>query len=463
MPELPEDPVAIAGGLRAAGGLLRSGKLTSEQMTLDYLTRIRALDSHLGAFEHVAPEPALMTAKAMDKLIAAGTDLGPLMGMPVSVKDLFTVTGMPLTAGSRLDLSAIADHREGPFIQALRQAGCVLLGKTRMVEFAYGITGLSEPRGTPWNPCDRQVKRIPGGSSSGAGVAMAAGLCAMAIGTDTGGSVRVPAALCGVFGLKTTFGLWPTQGTFPLAPDLDTIGLLTRNADDAAIAYAEINRLLHGGAYKEVAPALLNGTVIGTPMEYFWDGLSSEVAEATSWALEQLAMAGVQPRSISIPEASERESYFPISMPVHLLNTLGLERFQANRHLMDPVIADRTAQGLNILATELLEVETRRGRSISRVVSRLHGVDAFITPTTASTAPSVASLADFQQAYQQSLNMTRNTQPANYLALCAVSLPLPVGAQNSLPVGLQLMSPAGHDEKLLAIALAVESALAAIN
>jgi aspartyl-tRNA(Asn)/glutamyl-tRNA(Gln) amidotransferase subunit A len=463
MTVIPEDPVVRAGGLRAAGELLRSGAITSEQMTLDYLARIRALDPHLGAFEHVAHEQALLTARAVDKLLAAGTDLGPLMGMPVSVKDLFTVEGMPLTAGSRLDLSAIADHREGPFIQALRQAGCVLLGKTRMVEFAYGITGLSQPRGTPWNPCDRQVHRIPGGSSSGAGVATAAGLCAMAIGTDTGGSVRVPAALCGVFGLKTTFGLWPTQGVFPLAPDLDTIGLLTRNAEDAAIAFADITRLLHGGTYREVSPASLHGTVLGTPAEYFWDGLSPEVAVATSQAVDRLVVAGAQLRRVSIPEASERESYFPISMPVQLLNTLGREGFKANRHLMDPVIADRTAQGLGILATELLEVETRRERSISRVASRLHGVDACISPTTASTAPSVASLSDFQEAYQQALNMTRNTQPANYLALCAVSLPLPLGAQSLLPVGLQLMSPAGQDEKLLSIALAVEKALAATN
>jgi aspartyl-tRNA(Asn)/glutamyl-tRNA(Gln) amidotransferase subunit A len=171
-------------------------------------------------------------------------------------------------------------------------------------------------------------------------------------------------------------------------------------------------------------------------------------------------VAGAQLRRVSIPEASERESYFPISMPVQLLNTLGRERFEENRHLMDPVIADRTAKGLGILATELLEVETRRERSISRVASRLHGVDACVSPTTASTAPSVASLSDFQEAYQQALNMTRNTQPANYLALCAVSLPLPVGAQSSLPVGLQLMTPAGQDEKLLAIALAVEKSLA---
>ncbi|KAA0010252.1 amidase [Billgrantia pellis] len=459
MTDVPEDPVASAGGLRAAGELLRSGKITSEQMTLDYLTRIRALDPHLGAFEHVAHEQALETARAVDKLLASGTDLGPLMGMPVSVKDLFTVAGMPLTAGSRLDLSAIVDCREGPFIQSLRQAGCVLLGKTRMVEFAYGITGLSQPRGTPWNPCDHQVQRIPGGSSSGAGVAMAAGLCAVAIGTDTGGSVRVPAALCGVFGLKTTFGIWPTQGVFPLAPELDTIGLLTRSADDAAIFYADITRLLHGGNYKEIRPALLPGTILGVPKAYFWEDLTSEVSIVASRAVDLLVSAGVKFTQVSFPEASERESYFPISMPVQLLNTLGRERFEASRHLMDPVIAERTAQGLDILATQLLEVEMRRKRSASRALSRFQGVNAVVSPTTASAAPSVASLADYNEAYRQALNMTRNTQPANYLGLCAASLPMPVGAQG-LPVGLQLMSPAGHEEGLLAIALSVEKALA---
>jgi aspartyl-tRNA(Asn)/glutamyl-tRNA(Gln) amidotransferase subunit A len=455
MTSIPDDPVASAGGLRNVGEMLRSGFLSSEQMTQAYLARIRQLDSSLGAFEHVAAEQALATARAMDCLLAAGTDLGPLMGIPVSVKDLFTVQGMPMTAGSHVDVSDITDPNEGPFIQALRQAGCVILGKTRMVEFAFGITGVSQPRGTPRNPCDEKVHRIPGGSSSGAGVAIAAGLCAISIGTDTGGSVRVPAALCGVFGLKTTFGLWSTLGVFPLAPDLDTIGLLTRSARDAALAYTEIMRRLYGESHRPTALATLSGTSLGLPSEYFWEDLSSEVAEAMSWAVDRLVAAGVHFQQVSIPEANEREQYFPISMPVQLLNILGRERFVASRNLMDPVIGDRTALGLDISAIQLLEVETRRKSSIIHALKQFKGVDAWFSPTTASTAPSVESLEDYQQGYRQALNMTRNTQPANYLALCAASLPLLIGDQ-FLPVGLQLMCPPREEGKLLAICEAIE-------
>lgn len=458
MKPMPDDPVSMAGGLRGAAQMLRSGDLSSEQMTHDYLARIRHRDPYLGAFEHVAEEQAMETARAMDRLLAAGTDLGPLMGIPVCVKDLFTVKGMPMTAGSRVDVSSISDPNEGPFIQALREAGCVLLGKTRMVEFAFGITGVSQPRGTPRNPCDDQVHRIPGGSSSGAGVAMAAGLCAMAIGTDTGGSVRVPAALCGVFGLKTTFGLWPNQGVFPLAPDLDTIGLLTGSAEDAALAYSEIMHRIHGVTRRLILPATLDTTYFGLPTGYFWDDLTSDVVQPMSEAMDILKSAGAHIRKVSIPEASEREQYFPVSMPVHLLHTLGNERFMANRHLMDSVIGDRTSLGIEIKATQLIEVEERRKHSMARVLEEFQGIDAWISPTTAGTAPSVASFDDYEQAYHQALQMTRNTQPVNYLGLCATSLPLPVD-EPCLPVGMQLICPPREEARLLAICQAVENVL----
>src|SRR5690625_4613031 len=243
MSALPADPIAPLG-LDGFAYRFRRGEITSEAATRAYLARIEALDGKLGSYQHVAAEQALKTAQAMDRLRDAGVDLGPLMGVPVSVKDLLVVEGMPTTAGSRLDLGDIVGPEEGSFVQALRRAGCVILGKTKMVEFALGITGVSESRGTPWNPWDLKTHRLPGGSSSGAGVAAAAGLCAVAIGSDTGGSVRVPAALNGLFGLKVTFGCWANDASMPLAPHLDTIGLLTPTVRDAAIAFAAINRAL---------------------------------------------------------------------------------------------------------------------------------------------------------------------------------------------------------------------------
>jgi aspartyl-tRNA(Asn)/glutamyl-tRNA(Gln) amidotransferase subunit A len=214
-------------------------------------------------------------------------------------------------------------------------------------------------------------------------------------------------------------------------------------------------RRLYGESHRPTALATLSGTSLGLPSEYFWEDLSSEVSEAMSWAVDRLVAAGVHFQQVSIPEANEREQYFPISMPVQLLNILGRERFVASRNLMDPVIGDRTALGLDISAIQLLEVETRRKSSIIHALKQFKGVDAWFSPTTASTAPSVESLEDYQQGYRQALNMTRNTQPANYLALCAASLPLLIGDQ-FLPVGLQLMCPPREEGKLLAICEAIE-------
>ncbi len=223
MGTLPADPLAD-GGITAFGRRLRQGEISAELATNSYLQRIETLEPRLQAFEHVAAEEALAAAQAIDRLLAAGTDLGPLMGVPVAIKDLFAVEGMPTTAGSNIDVIDIIGP-EGSFVKNLKRAGCVILGKTKTVEFALGAAGTNRVRGTPRNPWDAKVFRVPGGSSSGSAVAVATGMCGFAIGSDTGGSVRIPAALCGTIGLKTTVGLWPLDGVFPLAPSFDTIGL----------------------------------------------------------------------------------------------------------------------------------------------------------------------------------------------------------------------------------------------
>ena len=202
MANIPPDPLG-GGGIARFADEFRTGRVTSEAVTTAYLARIEVLDSRLGAYEHVARDSALAQARALDALLAAGTDLGPLMGVPVAIKDLIAVTGMPTTAGSNVDVADLIGP-EGPFMDAMKRAGCVILGKTKTVEFAMGGSGLNLVRGTPWNPWDATTHRVPGGSSSGSAVAAAAGLCAFAIGSDTGGSVRIP-AFSGTFGV---FGLW---------------------------------------------------------------------------------------------------------------------------------------------------------------------------------------------------------------------------------------------------------------
>jgi len=272
MTAIDPDPLGV-GGLAEFGRRFRSGELSSEAATRAYLSRIDKLDPRLGAFEYVATETAVASARAIDALWRAGTDLGPLMGVPIAIKDLLAVDGMPTTAGTNLDVADLIGP-QGPVVSALRAAGTVILGKTKTVEFALGATGVSATRGTPVNPWDSSEARLPGGSSSGSGVAVAAGLCAFAIGSDTGGSVRVPAALNGVFGMKTTTGVLPNDGAFPLARHLDSIGYLTRSAKDAAIVHATLTRT---PAIRPASFALR----LGKPVTYFFDGISDEVHART--------------------------------------------------------------------------------------------------------------------------------------------------------------------------------------
>jgi aspartyl-tRNA(Asn)/glutamyl-tRNA(Gln) amidotransferase subunit A len=436
--------------------------MTSEIVTRIYLERISALDPQLGSFQHVAAEQAIRTAQAIDQLREAGIDLGPLMGVPIAVKDLLVVDGMPATGGSKLELRDLIGREEGPFISALKKAGCVILGKTKMVEFALGITGVSESRGTPWNPWDLKTHRLPGGSSSGSGVATAAGLCAFSIGSDTGGSVRVPAALNGLFGLKTTFGLWPNIGSLALAPHLDSLGLLTRSARDAAIAFATINQSLampkEDKRYHLAQPARLSSLLFGQPKNYFFEGLASDVADATDAALDQLSRLGVGLRALELPEAPEREDYFPVSLPVSLLASLGRERFIENKHLIDPVIARRIETALEVKAIDHVALENRRETSIVSAHARFSELDCWISPTTASAALPVEDLVDPKAGLDFALSMTRNTQPGNYLELCASTIPLP-RRSGQLPLGLQIMCPANGEFELLSMSLALEDVL----
>jgi len=447
---LTHDPLN-EGGLIEFAKRFRKGEVTSEQTTKAYLDRIDALNPTLQAFEYVANDQAITAAQAIDALFAAGADLGPLMGVPVAVKDLLTVDGMPTYAGTRLDIADLIGP-EGPVIRSLRRAGCVILGKTKTVEFALGITGVSAPRGTPRNPWDAEIARLPGGSSSGSAVAVSAGLCAFALGSDTGGSVRVPAAMNGIFGLKVSYGRFSNEGCVPLAPHIDTIGLLTRSARDAALVFSVLTESPMPEAAK------LERLTFGRPESYFFEDLDPEISERVEAAMGKLADTGSRVLPFSLPEAPDREQYFPVVLPVCLLSQLGTERFLKGRDLMDPVIARRVAAALDARAVDYLALETRRAASQKTALKRFDGFDAWISPTATVYPLPIDDLADEQTGMKFALGMTRNTQPANYLDLCAVSLPLSMQGY-TLPAGLQLMGRPGREEDLLAIALAVEQCL----
>lgn len=448
MAQLTPNPIG-ASGIADFAVRLRKGEITAEAATEAYLARIDALDARLGAFQHVAREQARASARGIDSLLAGGIDLGPLMGVPVAIKDLFAVEGMPTTAGSRVEVGDLIGS-EGSFVRALKRAGCVIIGKTKTVEFALGITGISTPRGTPCNPWDAHAHRLPGGSSSGSAVAVAAGLCGFAIGSDTGGSVRMPAALNGIFGLKTTPGLWPTDGVFPLSRELDTIGVLAGSADDAAIVLEALT------GRRAPDPAPLRGLRLGRPDAYFYRGLEPAVEDCLNAALAALENAGVEIVPIEVPEAPEREQYFPAVLPSCLIAVLGRERFLAGRDKMDAVVAARGDAGLATLGADIIRLENRRQQACRIVdAERFRGLHGWITPTATILPPEMTEFEDVERGMRLTLGMTQNTQPGNYLGLCGITTPIH-GLGAPLPVGLQILCPAGRDGRAVSIGRAIE-------
>ena len=448
MATLPADP--FASGIAAFAEDLRAGRTSSVAATEACLARIAALNPKLDAFQLVDGTRARAAAAAIDALLAAGTDLGPLMGVPIGVKDIIAVEGLPTTNGS-LYQTAHLNGPEGTIVQRLKEAGCVILGKTKTVEFALGATGVNEARGTPWNPWDSSIQRIPGGSSSGSAVATAAGLCAFALGTDTGGSVRIPACFTGLFGHKTTVGLWPTDGVFQLSPTLDSIGPLCRNAGDAAIVHAVIT------GESVPMPAQIEGMRLGRPGAPFTDDLDETDSATFEAAVLALQAAGVEIVDIDVPEAAERGKLFPAIVPPELIARLSPEGFASARDRMDPTTALRAAGGLEISAVEHLAAQYRRVELERIAAAKLEGLDGWITPTCPFVAMPVDILQHPDEA-KRALLASRNTQAANLFGICATSLPITqFGAQ--LPVGLMLMCAKGEDSELLSRSMALEHLL----
>ncbi len=443
---LPPDPVAPGGLAEFARGL-RAGAVTAEDATAAYLKRIAILEPHLGAFAHLDGPRAIDNAGAVDRMLSSGVDLGPLMGVPMAVKDIIAVDGMPTAAGSKVDVSDIIGG-QGTFIQRLRRAGCVVLGKTVTVEFAFGAG--PHAAGTPWNPWDESVHRIPGGSSSGSAVAVAAGMCAFALGTDTGGSVRIPAALCGVAGLKTTHGLWPLDGVLPAAPSFDTMGLLAATAADLSYIYAAVQ-----GA-KSPPLAELGNLTLGRPRGFFSDLVDPDVEACIDAALAAAEAEGATVREIAFPEAEVARNY-AIVVPTEFLSVLTRERFLAIREQLDPDVAARIAVALEVSPDRHRDLMRDRP-ALCRAAARLGDVDAIVTPTAPLLAVPMTRFADDDFARDYHRRITDKTRAANVLDLCAVTIPV-LEPQSKLPAGLQLMCRRGEDAKALSLAQALEACL----
>lgn len=399
-------------------------------------------------------EQALAAAQAADARAKAGITLGPLDGKIVSLKDLFDVAGEVTRAGSKV----LADEgrpaeRDAPIVQRLRAAGAVIVAKTNMSEFAFTGIGINPHYGTPGIPADRE--RVPGGSSSGAGVAVADAMCEIAIGTDTGGSVRIPSALCGVTGFKPSRQRVPTTGAFPLSGSLDSIGPLARNVADCANADA----VMAGETPWALEAAPLAGLRIGVAQGAPIENLDDTVVKRFPAALDRLEKAGVRLSNEVLPLIGDMTQLLSrTSILVAEAYAVHRDRLARRADDIDPIIVRRTLKGAEISSADYIDTLQARARLIRAMDARLADIDVLAMPTTPIVAPRFDEVADPKAFMAKNAMLLRNTTIVNFFDCCAVSLPLP--REGGLPVGLMLIARNGQDRRLLRIAAAVERALA---
>jgi aspartyl-tRNA(Asn)/glutamyl-tRNA(Gln) amidotransferase subunit A len=419
-----------------------------------YLERIRQLNPKIDAVSVLDDGRALAAAKGIDCLLQAGQDPGPLAGLPILVKDLYQVNGLTITAGSRLDVREIAPGDEGPIIASLRQAGCIILGKTRTTEFAMGGFNLTHP--LPWNPCDLKTKRMTGGSSHGSAAGMAAGLCAFSLGSDTGGSVRQPAAFAGTVGFKASPEYWPTAGVFPMSPGLDSLGVFAKTAGDAHWVVSNLPFVRNPSISGIDVPA--ESLRFGLPSHHIFDHCDAESKQTFEQALVRLRAAGVRVEAIEIPEVAEMDAVFGGMVPTDVLAFVGRERFLAAEKILDPVVWARTQAAFDLKATDYIAIQRKFKDICQQVNRRLAGLDGWICPTIPRVAPPVEGYDSLEKIVEWNRINTANTRPGNLFGQCGISLPMR-GVSTGLPLGFQIMAAPMTDDRLIRIAITVERLL----
>ena len=424
-------------------GRLARGETTSRALVEACLARIDAVDGRLHAFVDVYRADALALADAADLERRAGAARGPLHGLPVALKDLFEIAGRQTTAGSKSWLGRTSDYT-ATVVEKLVAAGMIPLGKTHMVEFAFGGWGRNEPMGAPWNPWDLATHRVAGGSSSGSAVAVAAGMVPAAIGSDTGGSVRIPASLCGLTGLKTTYGLVSLRGAVPLSTSLDTIGPLAHTAEDVALLTAAMAgpdradpptlaapRVDFGDALAR-APDVRGLVIACLAPEQFPATIDDEVVRARHEAVDVLRQLGAQVADVRAPI-----DFDDIAARVGRL--LACEAYAYHRAYIedatlpiDPWVRRRTLGGKGVAAADYIGELAAMRRAQAAFAAWMRGCDALLTPTLPITALPVA---DVDEA---TAPLAAFTRAVNYLGGCGLSLPAGFSAAG-LPIGVQLV------------------------
>jgi aspartyl-tRNA(Asn)/glutamyl-tRNA(Gln) amidotransferase subunit A len=442
-------PIATLRARLASGGAGAHAALIEEVLTRAAAPAAEAV------FSTTWPDDARRAAWVADASLATGRPLAPLAGLPVSVKAIFDVAGAVTHGGSATRRGLPPALVDAPAVARLRATGAALLGHTATSEFAFTGVGLNPHFGTPRNPWDTAVARIPGGSSAGAAVSVALGLAVAGLGSDTAGSIRVPAALNGLVGFKPTQRRVPLDGVLPLSPTLDTACAMARTVADVLAVDAVI-----ADTPLAVAPRPLAGVRLAVPGTLMLDALEPAVAAALEAALAALQAAGAvrvdRPLRLLAEIAQIQQPGFS---PTEAW-AWHREHFAAQREAYDPYVAARIALGEGVSAADYLRMHARRRDWIARMQAELADVDAIVCPTVPLVAPPTAPLAsDHEAFFRVNGRLLRNTLVANFLDGCAVTLPCqPPG---HLPVGLMLTAPGGQDAALLAVALAAETALQA--
>jgi Asp-tRNA(Asn)/Glu-tRNA(Gln) amidotransferase A subunit family amidase len=426
--------------------------LQSQDRTELVEASLEQAEASRSVFTRLYPDSARLAASHAQARHVAGIRQSPLAGLPVSIKDLLDVAGETTLAGSVVLHDAPPAKVDAVTVARLRNAGAAIIGKTNMTEFAFSGLGINPHYGTPHNPTDPEVVRIPGGSSSGAAVSVAAGMCVAALASDTGGSIRIPAAFCGLVGFKPTKQRVPTTGALPLSTTLDTLGAITRSVEDCIL----LDSILADNPLQ--IPALpLQGLKLAVPTTMVFDDIDAHVAASFVQALTVLSKAGATLVEIPLTLLND---YLPLSV------FSGAEAWAWHRTLLesreaeyDPRVSRRIRMGAGMAQEDYLALHAARARWIAAMEAEIAPYDALVLPTSPIVAPPLAELLASDEAYYAANRLIlRNNAAINMLDGCAITLP--VQASGTLPVGLMLAGARLRDAHILGVARSVEQALA---
>lgn len=441
------------------GRAISEGLTDSISVCEYFLTRIETYEDPK-VFLTVTKDRALKEATESQKRYKDGNQLGPLDGVPISWKDLFNMAGTKTTAGSELLRETPRIKQDAPVVANLAAAGMVCLGKVNLTEFAYSGLGLNPHYGTPFNPNDKVTPRAPGGSSSGSGVCVASGLSPCSMGTDTGGSVRIPAAFNGIVGFKTSEGHIDKTGVYPLSDTLDTVGPLTRSVEDAV----HLNFAMRGLKSGTTLEGDLTRLTMVIPENIVLDDLEKAVGNNFDLCLDALSKAGVTIKIINLQALSEVQELTAKFGSITAAEAYFVHQARVDSELVDKMdsrVVDRIMGGKNMSAHDLVSLEQNRKRLIAELQGVLEGA-MLVMPTTPIVAPEIAPLeADKEYFHKVNLMALRNTMLGNFLQTCGVAMPSGKD-EKEMPTSILFSGFRGDEEKILSYSLSIEKALSGI-